>query len=88
MKISTVLDDIDSGHMALPEFQRRYVWIHDQVRGLFDLLHDRRPVGAFAGRAMAAKRAPHPGYALIAASVVGGTPPADLRELLSHVGAS
>ena len=88
MKISTVLDDIDSGHMALPEFQRGYVWIRDQVRSRFDLLDDRRPVGAFAGRAMAAKRAPHRGYALIAASVVGGTPPADLRALVSHVGAA
>jgi hypothetical protein len=24
MKISTILDHIDSGHMALPEFQRGY----------------------------------------------------------------
>ena len=32
MKISTVLDHIDSGHMALPEFQRGYVWNRDQVR--------------------------------------------------------
>lgn len=36
MKISTILDHIDSGHMALPEFQRGYVWNRDQVRGLFD----------------------------------------------------
>jgi uncharacterized protein with ParB-like and HNH nuclease domain len=26
MKISTILDHIDSGHRALPEFQRGYVW--------------------------------------------------------------
>ena len=32
MKISTILDHIDSGHMALPEFQRGYVWNRDQVR--------------------------------------------------------
>ncbi len=38
MKISTILDHIDSGHMALPEFQRGYVWSRDQVRGLFDSL--------------------------------------------------
>ena len=31
MKISTILDHIDSGHMALPEFQRGYVWNRDQV---------------------------------------------------------
>ena len=32
MKISTILDHIDSGHMALPEFQRGYVRNRDQVR--------------------------------------------------------
>ena len=37
MRISTILDHIDSGHMALPEFQRGYVWNRDQVRGL--LIH-------------------------------------------------
>lgn len=45
MKISTLLDYIDSGHMALPEFQRGYVWNRDQVRGLFDSLYRRHPVG-------------------------------------------
>jgi uncharacterized protein with ParB-like and HNH nuclease domain len=35
MKISTILDHIDSGHMALPEIQRGYVWNRDQVSGLF-----------------------------------------------------
>lgn len=34
MKISTILDHIDNGHMALPEFQRGYVRNRDQVRGL------------------------------------------------------
>jgi uncharacterized protein with ParB-like and HNH nuclease domain len=43
MKISTILDHIDSGHMALPEFQRGYVWNRDQVRGLFDSLYRRHP---------------------------------------------
>lgn len=45
MKISTILDHIDNGHMALPEFQPGYVWIRDQVRGLFDSLDRRHPVG-------------------------------------------
>lgn len=45
MKISTILDHIDSGHMALPEFQRGYVWNRDQVKGLFDSLYRRHPVG-------------------------------------------
>jgi uncharacterized protein with ParB-like and HNH nuclease domain len=39
MKISTILGHIDSGHMALPEFKRGYVWNRDQVRGLFDCMH-------------------------------------------------
>ncbi|MEX2579682.1 MAG: DUF262 domain-containing protein [Verrucomicrobiales bacterium] len=45
MKISTILDHIDNGHMALPEFQRGYVWNRDQVRSLFDSLYRRHPVG-------------------------------------------
>jgi len=45
MKVSTILDHIDSGHMALPEFQRGYVWNRDQVRGLFGSLYRRHPVG-------------------------------------------
>jgi uncharacterized protein with ParB-like and HNH nuclease domain len=45
MKVSTILDHIDNGHMALPEFQRGYVWNRDQVRGFFDSLYRRHPVG-------------------------------------------
>src|SRR5688500_15356175 len=46
MKISTILDHIDLGAMALPEFQRGYVWNRDQVRGLMDSLYRRHPVGS------------------------------------------
>ncbi len=45
MKISTILDHIDSGHMALPEFQRGTMLKCDQVRGLFARVqrsHDRK----------------------------------------------
>ena len=45
MKISNILAQIDIGMMALPEFQRGYVWNRDQVRGLFDSLYRRHPVG-------------------------------------------
>ncbi len=45
MKISTILDHIDSGHIALPEFQRGYVWSRNQVRRLFYSLYRRHPVG-------------------------------------------
>lgn len=45
MRIATILDHIDNGHMALPEFQRGYVWNRDQVRGLFESLYKHHPVG-------------------------------------------
>ncbi len=45
MKVSTVLDSIDLGNMALPEFQRGYVWNREQVRGLMQSLYKRYPVG-------------------------------------------
>ena len=33
MKISTALDYIDNKELALPEFQRGYVWNRNQVVG-------------------------------------------------------
>jgi Protein of unknown function DUF262 len=45
MKISTILDKIDEGAIALPEFQRGYVWSRAQVRGLMHSLYRRYPVG-------------------------------------------
>ncbi len=45
LKIATILDYIDNGHMVLPEFQRGYVWNRDQVRGLFDSLYRGYPIG-------------------------------------------
>jgi hypothetical protein len=45
MKVSTILDQIDVGAMALPQFQRGYVWNRDQVRGLMASLYRRHPVG-------------------------------------------
>ena len=46
MKVSTILDSIDLGNMALPEFQRGYVWNRKQVRGLMQSLYKRYPVGS------------------------------------------
>ena len=34
MKISEILNQIDLGSYALPEFQRGYVWNRDQVKKL------------------------------------------------------
>ena len=45
MKISTILDQIDLGAIALPEFQRGYVWNRNQVRRLMRSLYRRHPVG-------------------------------------------
>ena len=70
MKISTVLDHIDNGHMALPEFQRGYVWNRDQVRGLFDSLYRRHPVGGLLVWATESKTATHRGDSNLAAGVV------------------
>src|SRR5262245_20247972 len=45
MHISTILSQVDLGAMALPEFQRGYVWNRDQVRKLLTSLYRRYPVG-------------------------------------------
>ena len=46
MQLSTILDQIDMGSIALPEFQRGYVWNRDQVRNLMTSLYRRHPVGS------------------------------------------
>jgi hypothetical protein len=70
MKISTILDHIDSRHMALPEFQRGYVWNRDQVRGLFESLYRRHPVGGLLVWATDSKTAAHRGEGPLAPGVV------------------
>jgi hypothetical protein len=70
MKISTILDHIDSGHMALPEFQRGYVWNRDQVRGLFESLYRRHPVGGLLVWTTESRTAVHRGDGQLAAGVV------------------
>ena len=46
MNINTILNQIDLGAVALPEFQRGYVWNRDQVRRLMHSLYRRYPVGS------------------------------------------
>ena len=46
MKISTILDQIDDGQIALPEFQRGYVWTREQVRELLTSLYKGYPIGS------------------------------------------
>ena len=70
MKISTILDHIDSGHIALPEFQRGYVWSREQVRGLFHSLYLRHPVGGLLVWATRSEGAAHRGEGPLAAGIV------------------
>lgn len=70
MKISTILDHIDSGHMALPEFQRGYVWNRDQVRGLMSSLYQGHPVGSLLVWATESDTAQHRGDGSLAPGVV------------------
>jgi hypothetical protein len=70
MKISTILDFIDSGYMALPEFQRGYVWNRDQVRGLMDSLYRRHPIGSLLVWTTASEGAQYRGDGEIAPGVV------------------
>ena len=46
MDIKTILNLIDLGKIALPEFQRGYVWNRDQVRSFMDSLYRRHPTGS------------------------------------------
>jgi hypothetical protein len=46
MQVQTILDQIDIGAMALPEFQRGYVWNREQVRGLMCPPNRKHPVGS------------------------------------------
>lgn len=70
MQISTVLDHIDSGHMALPEFQRGYVWNRNQVRDLMQSLYRRHPVGSLLVWVTESEGAEYRGDGAIAPGVV------------------
>lgn len=70
MNISSILDYIDNGHMALPEFQRGYVWGREQVRGLFQSLYRGHPVGSLLVWATDASTAAHRGDGALAPGVV------------------
>ena len=70
MKISTILDYIDSGFMALPEFQRGYVWNREQVRAFFNSLYHRYPVGGLLVWATESSAADHRGGGQLASGIV------------------
>ena len=70
MNISMILGQIDNGQMALPEFQRGYVWNRDQVRALFDSLYHRHPVGSLLVWATKSEGASYRGEHELAPGVV------------------
>ncbi len=70
MQIVTILDHIDSGYMALPEFQRGYVWNRDQVRELFRSLYLRHPIGGLLVWVTESLTAEHRGDAVLAPGIV------------------
>ena len=70
MRISTILDYIDNRHIALPEFQRGYVWKGDQVRGLMDSLYRRHPIGSLLVWATDSEDAQYRGAGGLAPGVV------------------
>lgn len=63
MKVSTAIDKIDNGAIALPEFQRGYVWRRRQVRDLVESLYRRYPVGSLLFWETATESAPARGDA-------------------------
>ncbi len=69
MEISNILNQIDIGFIALPRFQRGYVWNRDQVRGLFDSLYRRHPVGGLLIWSTESKSAVHRGGQQLPAGV-------------------
>ena len=46
MQISDILNRVEYGSLALPTFQRGYVWNREQVRGLMNSLYRRHPIGS------------------------------------------
>ncbi len=56
--------------MALPEFQRGYVWNRDQVRGLMSSLYRRHPVGSLLVWATNSEEARYRGEGELAPGVV------------------
>lgn len=70
MKISTILDHVDSGHFALPVFQRGYVWNKEQVRSLFDSMYKKHPIGTLLAWVTESENALYRGDGPISAGVV------------------
>ena len=44
--LKTLLDEVESGRIQLPDFQRGWIWDDDRIRGLLASISKRFPVGA------------------------------------------
>jgi uncharacterized protein with ParB-like and HNH nuclease domain len=49
MGVQTILDQIKLSRIALPQFQRGYVWNCDRVRGLVHSLYRKYLIGSHLG---------------------------------------
>ena len=70
MKILDVLNHIDNRYIALPRFQRGYVWNREQVRNLFDSLYHRYPIGSLLVWATQSSSAVHRGNEALPPGIV------------------
>lgn len=70
MKISTILDQIDLGTIALPHFQRGFVWNREQVKALVNSLYKRFPIGSLLIWVTPSEGAPKRGEGPVSPGVV------------------
>ncbi len=70
MKLNTILDQIDMGSVALPKFQRGYVWRRRQVRKLMRSLYLGYPVGSLLMWETQTEKAEAKGAAQLASGTV------------------
>ena len=43
--LKTLLDEVETGRIQLPDFQRGWIWDDDRIRGLLASISKRFPVG-------------------------------------------
>ena len=79
VSLKELLDDVESGKIQLPDFQRGWVWDDDRIRGLLASISRGFPVGAIRGGPSAHLRAvlveghiPYPVEAVLDAPVPTG----------------
>ena len=46
IQLKKLLDDVEAGHIQLPDFQRGWIWDDDRVKGLLASISQGFPIGA------------------------------------------